>query len=130
MSAVAIVQTAFIGDVVLATPLFEASRTARPSDRIIGVVRAGCDNLLGNNPFVDEVIVWDNGEYFPLNEGQQPSDRREAEKFIKDAKNAGIVQVKGYRTVGGIRLSAYNAVSLQDVQTTIQFMDEFRKSNG
>lgn len=59
MSAVAIVQTAFIGDVVLATPLFEASRTARPSDRIIGVVRAGCDNLLGNNPFVDEVIVWD-----------------------------------------------------------------------
>ena len=59
MPAVAIVQTAFIGDVVLATPLFEAARAARPGDRIIGVVRAGCDNLLGNNPYVDEVIVWD-----------------------------------------------------------------------
>ncbi|MFZ4616598.1 MAG: 3-phosphoserine/phosphohydroxythreonine transaminase [Rectinemataceae bacterium] len=52
------------------------------------------------------------------------------EKFIKDAKAAGIVQVKGYRTVGGIRLSAYNAVGLDKVQTTIQFMDEFRKKNG
>ncbi|MEI6876314.1 MAG: 3-phosphoserine/phosphohydroxythreonine transaminase, partial [Spirochaetota bacterium] len=52
------------------------------------------------------------------------------DKFVKEAKAAGIVQVKGYRTVGGIRLSTYNAVSLKDVETTIQFMGEFKKKNG
>ncbi len=50
--------------------------------------------------------------------------------FIKAAKAAGIVQTKGYRSMGGIRLSAYNAVSLKDVETTVAFMDDFRKKNG
>jgi phosphoserine aminotransferase len=50
--------------------------------------------------------------------------------FVKDAKAAGIVQVKGYRSMGGIRLSAYNAVSLKDVETTIGFMQDFQKRNG
>jgi len=52
------------------------------------------------------------------------------EKFVKDAKAAGIVQTKGYRTMGGIRLSCYNAVSLKDVETTVAFMKEFQKKNG
>lgn len=51
------------------------------------------------------------------------------EKFIKDAKAAGIIQVKGYRTVGGIRLSEYNAVSLDNVKTTVQFMEDFKAKN-
>ena len=53
------IQTAFIGDVVLATPLLEAARVSNPDKRVIAVVRAGCDNLLGNNPHVDEIVVWD-----------------------------------------------------------------------
>jgi phosphoserine aminotransferase len=52
------------------------------------------------------------------------------EAFIKAAKAAGIVQTKGYRSMGGIRLSAYNAVSLKDVQTTVQFMEDFKAKNG
>ena len=59
MPSIAIVQTAFIGDVVLTTPLFDASRKAMPGEKIIAVVRAGCDNILENNPFVDEIVVWD-----------------------------------------------------------------------
>lgn len=50
-------------------------------------------------------------------------------KFVSDAKAAGIVQTKGYRTMGGIRLSAYNAVSLKDVETTVQFMQDFKANN-
>ncbi len=57
--SVAIVQTAFIGDAVLATPLFEAARRACPGSIVVGVVRKGCESLLGNNPFVDEIVVWD-----------------------------------------------------------------------
>ena len=59
MPAVAVVQTAFIGDVVLATPLFEAARVSCPGDTVVAVVRMGCENILGNNPFVDEIVVWD-----------------------------------------------------------------------
>ena len=50
-------------------------------------------------------------------------------KFVSDAKAAGIIQTKGYRTMGGIRLSCYNAVSLKDVQTTVQFMQDFKAKN-
>ncbi|MFC1540847.1 glycosyltransferase family 9 protein [Candidatus Latescibacterota bacterium] len=59
MGSIAIVQTAFIGDVILATPLFEAARSSCQDDAIVGVVRKGCENLLENNPFVDEIVVWD-----------------------------------------------------------------------
>jgi len=50
-------------------------------------------------------------------------------KFVSDAKAAGIVQTKGYRSMGGIRLSCYNAVSLKDVETTVQFMQDFKAKN-
>ena len=50
--------------------------------------------------------------------------------FIKAAKAAGIVQTKGYRSMGGIRLSAYNAVSLKDVETTVGFMKDFQAKNA
>jgi len=59
MPSIAIVQTAFIGDAILATPLFEAARKNRPDDKIIAVVRKGCENILENNPFVDKIVVWD-----------------------------------------------------------------------
>ena len=50
--------------------------------------------------------------------------------FVKDAKKNGMVGLKGYRDIGGIRVSAYNAVSTADVQTLVAFMDEFVKKNG
>jgi heptosyltransferase-2 len=59
MAAVAIVQTAYIGDVVLATPLLESARKSLPTRRVVAVVRRECENVLGNNPFVDEILVWD-----------------------------------------------------------------------
>lgn len=59
MSAVAVIQTAFIGDVVLALPLFESARRSSPGTTVAAVVRKGCENILGNNPYIDELIVWD-----------------------------------------------------------------------
>jgi phosphoserine aminotransferase len=49
-------------------------------------------------------------------------------KFIADAKKEGLLGLKGHRSVGGIRFSIYNAVSLEDIQKTVDFMDKFRKS--
>jgi phosphoserine aminotransferase len=56
-----------------------------------------------------------------------PSEELEA-KFIADAKNEGLLGLKGHRSVGGIRFSIYNAVSLEDIQKTVDFMDRFRKA--
>ena len=49
-------------------------------------------------------------------------------KFVADAKKEGLLGLKGHRSVGGIRFSIYNAVSLEDIRKTVDFMDRFRKS--
>jgi phosphoserine aminotransferase len=49
-------------------------------------------------------------------------------KFIADAEKEGLLGIKGHRSVGGIRFSIYNAVSLEDVQKAVDFMSKFRKS--
>jgi len=51
-------------------------------------------------------------------------------KFIKEASTANIVHIKGHRTVGGLRASLYNAVSVKDTQFLIDFMAEFAKNNA
>jgi phosphoserine aminotransferase len=50
------------------------------------------------------------------------------DKFVADAKKEGLLGLKGHRSVGGIRFSIYNAVSLEDIQKTVDFMGRFRKS--
>ena len=49
-------------------------------------------------------------------------------KFVADAKKEGLIGLKGHRSVGGIRFSIYNAVSLEDIQKTVDFMARFHKS--
>lgn len=58
-----------------------------------------------------------------------PTDALDA-KFVAEALKAGMVGLKGHRIAGGIRVSAYNAVSLQDAQTLASFMQSFAQSNG
>ena len=50
--------------------------------------------------------------------------------FVAETKKAGMVGLKGYRDIGGIRVSAYNAVSVKDVETLVDFMEEFVRKNG
>jgi phosphoserine aminotransferase len=52
------------------------------------------------------------------------------EKFVKEAKAAKMAGLKGHRSVGGIRASIYNAVSLEAVTALATFMDAFAKANG
>jgi len=58
-----------------------------------------------------------------------PSEKLE-EQFVSEAKKAGMVGLKGHRSAGGIRVSAYNAVSVLDIETLVKFMEAFAKSNG
>ncbi len=50
-------------------------------------------------------------------------------KFIKEAAAAGFVNLKGHRSVGGMRASIYNAVSLEAVEKLVAFMKQFEVAN-
>jgi phosphoserine aminotransferase len=52
------------------------------------------------------------------------------EQFLGEAKKARMIGLKGYRTVGGIRASTYNAVSVEDVQALVSLMESFAQRNG
>lgn len=58
-----------------------------------------------------------------------PSEELE-ETFISEAKKAGMIGLKGHRSVGGIRASIYNAVPREAVDALVAFMKEFEKKNG
>jgi len=51
-------------------------------------------------------------------------------RFVGEAKAAGMVGLKGYRDLGGIRVSMYNAVTVDQVQVLVDFMEEFIRKNG
>ena len=50
-------------------------------------------------------------------------------KFVKEAKAAGFENLKGHRTVGGMRASIYNAMPIEGVEKLVAFMREFEKAN-
>jgi phosphoserine aminotransferase len=50
--------------------------------------------------------------------------------FLKQADEAGLLQLKGHKSVGGMRASIYNAMSLEGVQTLVDFMKNFERSHG
>jgi phosphoserine aminotransferase len=51
-------------------------------------------------------------------------------KFVSEAHSAGLAGIKGHRSVGGMRVSLYNAVGLHAVEALVSFMREFERSNG
>ena len=58
-----------------------------------------------------------------------PSKELDA-KFCAEATQAGLVNLKGHRLVGGMRASIYNAMPLEGVEELVRFMKEFERKNG
>jgi phosphoserine aminotransferase len=52
------------------------------------------------------------------------------EAFLKGAKAAGMIQLKGHRSVGGMRASIYNAMPIEGVKTLVEYMKEFEVKHG
>ena len=50
-------------------------------------------------------------------------------KFVKEAKEAGFENLKGHRTVGGMRASIYNAMPIEGVEALVAFMKKFEEEN-
>ena len=49
--------------------------------------------------------------------------------FLENANKAGLLNLKGHRSVGGMRASIYNATPIEAVNDLIDFMDDFEKNN-
>ena len=51
-------------------------------------------------------------------------------EFLHDAENAGLLNLKGHRSVGGMRASIYNATPIEAVEALIDFMGDFQSKHG
>lgn len=58
-----------------------------------------------------------------------PSDELN-DKFVKQATAAGLVNLKGHRSVGGMRASIYNAMPEEGVEALVSFIEKFERENG
>ena len=50
--------------------------------------------------------------------------------FLQQAGQRGLLQLKGHRSVGGMRASIYNAMSIEGVQALVAYMKEFEAQHG
>lgn len=61
--------------------------------------------------------------------GSEPDEALE-KRFVAEATEAGMIGLKGHRSVGGLRASLYNAVSLGSVGALVDFLRDFARRNG
>ncbi len=57
-------------------------------------------------------------------------DESRNDAFLAGAKTARLLQIKGHKSVGGMRASIYNAMPLEGVQALVNYMQEFERTNG
>jgi phosphoserine aminotransferase len=57
-------------------------------------------------------------------------DESRNDAFLTGAKAAGLLQLKGHKSVGGMRASIYNAMPLAGVQTLVSYMQEFERTSA
>jgi phosphoserine aminotransferase len=57
-------------------------------------------------------------------------DAKLDDEFLKGAEKEGMVQLKGHRSVGGMRASIYNAMPIEGVRHLVQYMKDFGARRG
>ena len=76
-----------------------------------------------SNPVGPDSRSWMN---VPFLQGNSELDKA----FVAEAAAAGLTNLAGHRSVGGMRASIYNAMPLEGVQALIDFMSDFERRNG
>ena len=51
------------------------------------------------------------------------------ELFLREAKSHGLLQLKGHRSIGGMRASIYNAMPIEGIQALVRFLQEFEAAH-
>ena len=84
-------------------------------------------NFLDNSDLFKGTVVKEDRSLMnvPFVTGNEELDA----KFVAEAKAAGLENLKGHRTVGGMRASIYNAMPKAGVEKLVDFMEDFEKKN-
>eukprot|EP01125_Pyxidicula_operculata_P016863 TRINITY_DN5841_c0_g1_i1.p1 TRINITY_DN5841_c0_g1~~TRINITY_DN5841_c0_g1_i1.p1 ORF type:complete len:387 (+),score=75.57 TRINITY_DN5841_c0_g1_i1:119-1162(+) len=82
-----------------------------------------------NNPFY-QLLVENPKKRSRVNVVFRLNPRSLEPKFVEEAKKNKMVGLEGHRSVGGIRVSLYNAITFQQVQTLVSFMEEFKNKHS
>jgi phosphoserine aminotransferase len=64
---------------------------------------------------------------FLVREGNAEKRKAIEEKFLKEARMSGLVNLAGHRLVGGLRASVYNAMPTEGVHALVSFIEKFEK---
>jgi lipopolysaccharide heptosyltransferase II len=88
-----IIQTAFIGDVILATPLIEKLHAFYPDSQIDFLLRKGNENLLNNHPYVSNILIWDKKK-------NKKKNLFRITKLIRSTKYSYIVNLQRFASTG------------------------------
>ena len=79
--------------------------------------------------FIDAVdTAYANSMFVTASEGTSEATNSEG-LTVEEAAKAGFVNLKGHRTVGGMRASIYNAMPIEGVEKLVEFMKKFEKEN-
>lgn len=90
----------------------------RKADKLYAAIDA---SSFYTNPVRDDCRSWMNVPFILANDSLD-------QKFLAESKAAGLENLKGHRSVGGMRASIYNAVSEESVDVLIEFMKEFERN--
>ena len=85
------------------------------------------DYLDSSNMFKGTVVPEDRSL---MNVPFVTGDKELDAKFVKEAAEAGFINLKGHRTVGGMRASIYNAMPIEGVEKLVAFMKKFETENA
>ena len=85
-------------------------------------------NFLDNSKMFKGTVVPEDRSLMnvPFITGNEELDK----KFVAEAKAAGFINLKGHRSVGGMRASIYNAMPIEGVEKLVAFMAKFEEENG
>jgi len=84
-------------------------------------------NFLDNSKMFKGTVVPEDRSLMnvPFVTGNEELDK----KFVAEAKEAGFINLKGHRSVGGMRASIYNAMPIEGVEKLVAFMQKFEEEN-
>jgi phosphoserine aminotransferase len=85
-------------------------------------------NALDNLPIFTPLVVKEDRSL--MNATFTIKDETLEKKFLEECKQNGMVGIKGHRSVGGLRVSMYNAMPITSVKALIALMTDFAKRNG
>jgi len=100
-------------------------KSSRSKMNVVFRVAGGLDRFAATQG-VDRFAAAQDVDRFAVAQDNEALEK----KFVEEAAAAGIVGIAGHRSVGGMRVSLYNAVTLQAVEVLVSFLREFQRTHG